>query len=98
MDYLIADRFMIPAASEESYREHVLRMPDGYVCYDPPVSAPPVGSLPALNDGCVTFGSFNNPAKITPGVVAVWASILRRMPTARLILKYGGLGDRANAS
>jgi len=39
----------------------------------------------------VTFASFNNPAKITPQVVACWARILHRVPHARLILKYRGL-------
>jgi predicted O-linked N-acetylglucosamine transferase (SPINDLY family) len=39
MDYLIADRLMIPTGSERHYRERVRRMPDGYLCYDPPESA-----------------------------------------------------------
>ncbi len=93
MDFLLADRHVVPEGTEHYYREHVLRMPDGYLCYDPPDAAPPVGPLPSLKTGHVTFGSFNNLAKITPEVVAVWAKILRRVPTARLVLKYGGLGD-----
>jgi predicted O-linked N-acetylglucosamine transferase (SPINDLY family) len=93
MDYLLADRHMIPQRSECYYREKVLRMPDGYLCYDPPGAAPPVGPLPLSKNGYATFGSFNNPAKITPDVVAVWAEILRRDPTARMVLKYRGLGD-----
>jgi predicted O-linked N-acetylglucosamine transferase (SPINDLY family) len=93
MDYLLADRHVVPQGSECFYREQVLRMPDGYLCYDPPKVAPPVGPLPALKSGSVTFGSFNNPAKITPEVVAVWAAILRAAPTARLIMKYRGLGE-----
>jgi predicted O-linked N-acetylglucosamine transferase (SPINDLY family) len=68
-------------------------MPDGYLCYDPPIVAPPVGPLPLLKKGFATFGSFNNLAKITPEVVAVWAKLLRRAPTARLVLKHRGLGD-----
>src|SRR5205814_8601289 len=36
MDYLLADRYEIPPEAEGYYRERVLRMPDGYVCYDPP--------------------------------------------------------------
>ena len=56
-------------------------------------AAPPVGPLPSLTKGYPTFGSFNNPAKITPQVVAVWAKILRRLPGARLVLKYRGLSE-----
>ena len=48
-----------------------------------------------MKKGYATFGSFNNLAKITPEVVAVWAKILRRAPAARLVLKYRGLGDDA---
>jgi predicted O-linked N-acetylglucosamine transferase (SPINDLY family) len=95
MDYLLADRYVVPEGTERYYREQVLRMPEGYLCYDPPGDAPPVGPLPSLAKGSVTFGSFNNPSKIAPEVVAVWAEILRRVPTARLVMKYSGLGDPA---
>jgi predicted O-linked N-acetylglucosamine transferase (SPINDLY family) len=93
MDYLLADRHVVPEGSQRYYREKVLRMPQGYLCYDPPAAAPPVGPLPSLTEGSMTFGSFNNPAKITAEVVAVWAKILRRAPTARLLLKYWGLDE-----
>lgn len=93
MDYLIADRWQVPPEDERHYREKVLRMPDGYLCYEPPATAPPVGELPALKKGHVTFGSFNNPVKINGRVVALWAQILGRVPGARLMLKYRGFGD-----
>ena len=86
IDYLIADRFHVPPGAETHYREQVLRMPDGYVCFDPPGEAPTVGPLPALERGYVTFGSFNNLAKITPEVVALWAEIVHRLPGSRLLL------------
>jgi predicted O-linked N-acetylglucosamine transferase (SPINDLY family) len=58
-----------------------------------PDYAPPVSALPALENQYVTFGSFNNPAKIGPQVLEVWARILRRCPQARLVLKYKGMDD-----
>jgi predicted O-linked N-acetylglucosamine transferase (SPINDLY family) len=93
MDYLLADRYEVPPGAERHYQERVLRMPEGYVCYDPPGYAPPVGPLPARECGQVTFGCFNNPAKVTPHVIEVWARILRRVPGARLVLKSHGWNE-----
>lgn len=98
IDYILADPRQIPSAAERFYREKVLRMPDDYICYDPPASAPPVGPLPALGNGHVTFGSFNILAKITPEVIGVWARILHRIPRARLILKNRGLEEPSTSS
>jgi predicted O-linked N-acetylglucosamine transferase (SPINDLY family) len=95
IDYILADRYLIPAGKETFYREQVLRMPDGYVCYDPPAAAPEAGPLPAAKNGCVRFASFNNLAKITPRVVEVWAKVLDRVPQSRLLLKYRGLGGKS---
>jgi predicted O-linked N-acetylglucosamine transferase (SPINDLY family) len=97
IDYLLADPLQVPPGAEAHYRERVLRLPDGYVCYDPPQYAPPVSPLPALAKGYVTFGSFNNPAKLSPQIVAAWARILARRPQARLVLKYKGIDDPAPA-
>jgi predicted O-linked N-acetylglucosamine transferase (SPINDLY family) len=86
MDDLIADRFHVPPRAEVHFREKVLRMPDGYVCFEPPDEAPAVGPLPALERGQVTFGSFNNVAKLNSEVIALWAEIVRGVPGSRLVL------------
>lgn len=93
MDYLLADQYVIPPETEGDYPERVLRLPDSYICYDPPAEAPAVGPLPAESNGYVTFGSFNNPAKITAEVADAWAEILRQVPRAKILLKYHGLND-----
>jgi predicted O-linked N-acetylglucosamine transferase (SPINDLY family) len=96
IDYLLADRYEIPAEAEPFYCESVLRMPDGYVCFAPPADAPPVAALPALREGHVTFGCFSNPAKITSPMIGVWAEILGRVRGSRLAFKFRGLeGDAA---
>ncbi len=93
IDYLLADRHHVPPGAEQFCREQVLRMPEGYVCYAPPDDAPPIGPQPALSAGHVTFACFNKPAKINAELAALWAQILDRLPTARLLLKYPGLDD-----
>ncbi len=80
MDWIITDRWETPPELEPVYSERPLRLPDGYVCYSPPPYAPDVGSLPALANGHITFGCFNNLAKITPRVIATWCDILHRVP------------------
>lgn len=95
MDWFLTDRWETPPGFEPLYSERLLRLPDGYVCYSPPAYAPEVTTLPALGNGCVTFGCFNNLAKITGKVVASWAMILQRVPGSRLVLKTHQFSDAA---
>ncbi|BCU07996.1 hypothetical protein [Allochromatium tepidum] len=62
-------------------------------CYTPPEYAPPVSPAPVSQKGYVTFGSFNNLAKLTPEVIETWSAILKAVPNARLVLKWKSLGD-----
>jgi protein O-GlcNAc transferase len=94
MDYRLTDDIADPPGeTERLHSERLEYLPHGFLCYLPPKSAPPVGPLPAAASGAVTFGSFNNPAKVTPRVVAVWAAILAGVPGSRLVLKFGAFGD-----
>jgi predicted O-linked N-acetylglucosamine transferase (SPINDLY family) len=94
MDYLLADPVQVPAGAEVHYREQVVRLPEGYVAYQPPEDTPAPGPLPAATTGFITFGSFNTLKKITPGVIEAWSEILRREPDARLLLKTSALDCR----
>ena len=60
---------------------------------------PEVCPLPAREKGrYVTFGCVNNPAKVTPRVVATWAEILRRVPGSRLRLQFAAFEDAGTKS
>jgi protein O-GlcNAc transferase len=93
MGWMLSDRWETPDGFERFYSERLLRLPDGYVCYAPSPDTPEVGPLPARAAVRVTFGCFNNVAKVTPEVLETWAEILRRVPDARLILKAPSLDE-----
>ncbi|MRR53855.1 MAG: tetratricopeptide repeat protein [Deltaproteobacteria bacterium] len=95
MDYLISDPRETPEGTDHWYREAVLRLPDCYVCYAPPEYAPSVAPLPARKNGFITFGCFNNLAKINRPVIDLWIRILQEIPSARLVLATKALGDPA---
>ncbi|WP_157447586.1 O-linked N-acetylglucosamine transferase, SPINDLY family protein [Chthoniobacter flavus] len=95
MDYIVADARQILPEAEPFYRERVLRMPDDYICFDPPLEAPPVGPLPAAANGFVTFASYNIVPKTTGQTIELWSRILRELPEARLTLGNRGFGTPA---
>lgn len=91
MDHLIADPNVCPPGDDSYYVERVYRLPGDFLCYTPPQTRVEVSPPPALTAGHVTFGCFNNIAKVTPQVVAVWAQILEATPGSRLRLKSAAL-------
>jgi protein O-GlcNAc transferase len=95
IDYRISDIYADPVGmSEQYYSETLYRLPDTFVCYSPARDAPAVGNLPALAQGGITFGSFNNLNKVTPKVRALWAQVLLAVPGSRLMLKTNVLSDK----
>jgi predicted O-linked N-acetylglucosamine transferase (SPINDLY family) len=52
---------------------------------------PAIGSLPALERGLVTFGSFHRLPRLTPEALDLWACVVATVPTTRMLLKSAGL-------
>lgn len=86
MDYIVCDRYAVPEAEERYYSERPARMPGCMYVFQPPKIDVPVSDLPMAKNGYPTFGCFNNTAKITEEVVALWCEVLREVPDARMIL------------
>jgi predicted O-linked N-acetylglucosamine transferase (SPINDLY family) len=94
IDYVLAD----PDTPSEHFTETVWRLPDIRYCFTPPAAQDqiPVMPPPALNNGHVTFGSFQAIAKLNDAVLALWGRIFDALPAARLRLQSGQLSDAAN--
>ncbi|TRZ65498.1 MAG: tetratricopeptide repeat protein [Rhodocyclaceae bacterium] len=93
IDYLIADPWTLPEKEEVNFTEWIWRMPETRLCFTPPELAVEVSQLPAIGNGYVTFGCFNNLTKINDGVVALWAQLLAAVPNSRLLLKAKQLNE-----
>jgi len=83
-----------PGAADSWHTEKLLRIHGGCWAYAGPGVSPPPSPPPAIANGFITFGSFNNLPKVTPQVLGIWAEILHQVPTSRLIMKAAGLRGR----
>jgi len=96
MDYYFADRFFLPLDRFASqFTEKIVHLP-AQAPFLPSREAPPVNPLPALANGYLTLGSFNRPAKLSLAVIALWATLLRALPDARMLI--GGLAPETGHS
>lgn len=87
IDAVLLDRWHHTPEIETSFCERIIDLPSRF-CYQPAPFAPELAPLPALERGYITFGSFNNTAKLNPEVLQLWAEILNRCPDSKLILKW----------
>ncbi|HEX8542325.1 MAG TPA: tetratricopeptide repeat protein [Pseudomonas sp.] len=93
IDYLFSDSIESPPGEDEFYTEKLIRLPDDYICYDPPPYTPDIKALPALENGFITYGCFNNPTKVNDVLLAQWARLMLATPDSRLLLKGGAFGN-----
>jgi tetratricopeptide (TPR) repeat protein len=96
IDYRLTDPVADPSGdADRLHSERLVRLACGFLCYQAPADAGPVAPLPALGAGHVTFGSFNNFAKLSPATIALWARVLGEVPGSRLLLKAPQFKDRS---
>ena len=93
VDYVIADQVIAPLDEPSPFVEEPLRLPSSSVCFEQIPDAPEIGPPPFEKNGFVTFGCFNNPAKIGPAIADIWTAILKANPDSKLLLMYGNYKD-----
>ncbi|MCX6951156.1 MAG: hypothetical protein NTV51_03080, partial [Verrucomicrobia bacterium] len=96
MDYRFTDAVADPVGEADAFAtEKLVRFAPTAWSYAPLAGAPEPAPPPCLARGHVTFGCFNNLAKLTDRVLVLWGRVLQAVPGARLRLKGRGLGEPA---
>src|SRR5262249_5141351 len=83
--YRLVDAVTDRPAEARLARERLVRLDGGSLCYEPPPEAPLPVPPPCLAADGVTFGSFNNGAKLSPTTLDAWSRILLGAPGSRLV-------------
>lgn len=92
VDYRICDARQIASGTASLLVEEPFIVPGASVAFvppDEPAPAPP----PSAANGYVTFGSVNSLDKVDDAVLALWAEVLRSVPSSRFLMKARGLHD-----
>jgi protein O-GlcNAc transferase len=96
IDYRLVDAVTDPDGEADARAsETLVRLENGFHCYGGLPDASEPTAPPSLKCGSLTFGSFNNPAKMSTATFDAWATLLARRPDARLLLKGSQFGDAA---
>jgi len=95
IDFRLTDRYADPTTVNNSYHtEELLRVDGGFLCYVPSPRTPkPSEESPVQKNGYITFGSFNNLAKISKQCIDMWSEILHKVPDSKLLIKRRELKD-----
>lgn len=93
IDYFLSDEVCVPKGdmgAEAGFTEQLLRLPHSHLCYAPEeirVMPEPGYEAPVRKNGYVTFGSFNNFAKVTDEILLLWRGILEAVRGSKLVIK-----------
>ena len=94
IDYRFTDVFAEPETTVSQCTEKPWLLKPVWYVYRPCIKNPKIRDsvemqvrpTPALENGYVTFGCFNNISKITSKAIGLWSNILKSIPQSNLIL------------
>lgn len=94
MDYRFTDAIADPEGDADAFAtERLVRFAPTAWTYAPPADAPLPDREPGGSGAGITFGCFNNLAKVTDTMLRVWGRLLEQVPDSRLLLKGVGLDE-----
>ena len=88
IDYVVADRYVLPEALQPHFSERALYLPDCFQVNDRqrPIGPRPTRASVGLPEDAFVFCCFNNTFKIKPEMFGAWMQVLRRTPGSVLWL------------
>jgi protein O-GlcNAc transferase len=99
IDYIVADRHIIPPEHQAFYNEKVVYLPDTYLPTDNSVKIAertPTRTECGLPETGVVFCSFSHDYKISPPMFGAWMRLLAQVPGSVLWLMSRGATAQAN--
>ena len=98
MDYIIADKNLIPKESQKFYFEKIIYLPDCYLPYDDNKKINNLHSKSSFNLPLDKFlyCNLNNPNKITPKIFNCWMQILNKTSNTTLCLLESNKNQKDN--
>jgi predicted O-linked N-acetylglucosamine transferase (SPINDLY family) len=99
IDYILADRFVIPEQQHAFYSEKIVYLPDSYQPNDTQRrigERTPTRAEAGLPEAGFVFCSFNSNHKITPAVFEIWMRLLHRVEGSVLWLLENNAAATSN--
>jgi protein O-GlcNAc transferase len=95
MDAVILSQDLICASTQHFFNERVQSLDASQFIYSPPKYLPDLPEIcPQQKNGIITFGCFNNIAKLNDEVLVTWTKILHQIPDSQLLLKWKSFQDQ----
>ncbi|MEO8856574.1 MAG: tetratricopeptide repeat protein [Burkholderiaceae bacterium] len=94
VDYVLFDRYIAPP--ETVARESIVRLPHCFVPFQSMAQNDLPQPPPCLKNGYLTFAYSGRTERLNHHTFRVWGEILRRLPTARLVLDFRHFADPLN--
>ncbi|SCZ87080.1 tetratricopeptide repeat protein [Nitrosomonas mobilis] len=84
IDYCLTDEISLPPSCQTQFTEKIRYLPNTRLCFSEPEIAAEVAPLPAMRNGFVTFGCYQQLAKVGDTVMQLWGRVMQAIPNARL--------------
>jgi len=100
MDYILADRTVLPLDQQPFFSEKIVHLPDCYQANDAtrPVPPAPSRAQAGLPESGFVFCCFNNGWKITAALFDIWMRLLQQIPGSMLWLLESPARDNLRAA